>query len=266
MISSVKVSLIIAYYKNTANLNLILEALRYQSNTNFEVIIAEDDNDENSKLFINEKIKTLPYNIIHLNQKEDNGFRKNQMLNRSIAKANNEFIVFIDGDCIPHKHFIKEYIKNAKEGLILFGRRVMLSESISNKLMATVDFKILSLLNLILTKSKHIEEAIYVPFGFVIKKKALCGCNWGILKKHLIDVNGFDEDYQKAGVGEDVDIEWRLLQNGLRLKSLKYKAIVYHIYHKRSYAEDGVQFNYRLLKDKKDKNNIFCLNGLNQYL
>ena len=260
-----KVSLIIAYYKNINSLNLILESLKLQSNLNFEVIIAEDDNDVATKNYVKEKSLTLPYTLMHVCQLEDKGFRKNQMLNEAISVSNGELIVFIDGDCIPHKHFIKEYLNNASEKKILFGRRVMLSKIVSDNLLNTINFKHLSFINLIKSKSKHIEEALYIPFGFALKKKALCGCNWGILKKHLVEVNGFDEDYQRAGVGEDVDIEWRLLQNGLTLKSLKFKAIVYHLYHVRTYSEDGVQNNYKMLKEKKDRNNIYCLNGLESH-
>ena len=260
-----KVSLIISYYKNINSLNLILESLKLQSNMNFEVIIAEDDNEVATMNYVKEKSLTLPYTLIHVCQLEDKGFRKNQMLNEAISVSNGELIVFIDGDCIPHKHFIKEYLNNVSEKKILFGRRVMLSKSISDTLFSTFNFSLLSIINLIKSKSKHIEEALYIPFGFAIKKKTLCGCNWGILKQHLIDINGFDEDYQRAGVGEDVDIEWRLLQNGITLKSLKFKAIVYHLYHVRTYSEDGVQDNYKMLKEKQEKNNIYCLNGLESH-
>ncbi len=261
-----KVSLIIAFYKNTLFLDLILEALRTQSNMNFEVIIAEDDNDLNSKKYIDEKIKTLPFTLIHVCQKEDKGFRKNQILNEAIANSNNDLTVFLDGDCIPHKHFIKEYLKNVEENKVLFGRRVMLDESISDKLKDTYNYKYLSLFNLLKSKSTLVEEAIYIPFIKIFKKRHLCGCNWGILKKHLIEVNGFDEDYQKAGVGEDVDIEWRLLGKGFKMKSLKHKAITYHLYHARTYSEEGLQVNYNLLFNKQALNNVYCLVGLDYHL
>ncbi len=39
-----KVSLVIAYYKNITALKIILKALENQSQKDFEIIIAEDDN------------------------------------------------------------------------------------------------------------------------------------------------------------------------------------------------------------------------------
>jgi len=95
-----------------------------------------------------------------------------------------------------------------------------------------------------------------------IKKRNLLGCNWGILRKHLLEVNGFDEDYAHAGVGEDVDIEWRLTASGIKKYSMKNKAILYHLYHERIYSEDGVKNNYKLLEQKKQMNEIKCKNGI----
>ena len=95
-----------------------------------------------------------------------------------------------------------------------------------------------------------------------MKSRGLVGRNWGAFKDDLLAVNGFDSDYVFAGVGEDVDVEWRLLENGVERKSLKNKAIVYHIYHKKVYSEVKVKKNYDLFYRKKNLKNIRCLNGI----
>ena len=41
------------------------------------------------------------------------------------------------------------------------------------------------------------------------------------LKKYLMDLNRFDEDYIKPGVGEDTDIEWRIKKMVIELNPLK---------------------------------------------
>jgi len=65
---------------------------------------------------------------------EDHGFRKNQILNKAIAIAAGDYLIFIDGDCIPHKEFVKEHYCNKALKTCLTGRRVNLSESLTNKL------------------------------------------------------------------------------------------------------------------------------------
>ncbi len=66
------------------------------------------------------------------------------------------------------------------------------------------------------------------------------------MKEHLLEVNGFDEDYVRAGVGEDVDIEWRLKQNGIKLKSIRFGAIVYHLHHDVNYSNDDIKYNLKI--------------------
>jgi len=258
-----QLTVIISYYKDLANLKLILKALNNQSITDFEAIISEDDNNTETTDFVKQHQSDYSFPIIHLNQTKDDGFRKNEMLNKSIVRSKGETIAFIDGDCIPHRHFVKAYIKQTENGVILWGRRVMLGKKVSQKLLEHQKVENLSFCKLLFSDSELVKDALYLQnINLTFKQRGLLGCNWGIKKQHLLKINGFDEDYQKPGVGEDVDIEWRLKAIGLQMKSMKNKAIVYHVCHPRSYSEDGVQFNYKLLAKKQKSNQFECLNGI----
>lgn len=260
-----KASVIISYYKNLENLKLILKGLKKQSVTDFEAIISEDDNNEETLRFVKEYSKDYNFPIIHVNQEIDDGFRKNMMLNKSIKISNGDTLIFIDGDCIPNKNFIGEYIKASTDGYMLKGRRVNLGEKISKDILDTMSLKPLKTLSILFSDSKKKKEAFYspnIPLTLEYKDKGLLGCNWGIRKKHLIEINGFDEDYIRAAVGEDTDVEWRLKALGLKNKYLKNKAIVYHLYHERGYSQEAVNINTKLLEKKMEENNYVCLNGL----
>jgi len=257
-----KISLIIAYYKNIDALDLILKALQKQTFTDFEVIIAEDDNDVKSFQYIYNAQQKAPFILKHFHQVIDDGFRKNEMLNKAILNATGEIIVFLDGDSIPHKHFMATYAKSMKEKHALFGRRVMLSDSITQRLYFNKNLNLLKLPYLLLSKSKKIKYSFHLPFIKSYRDIGIWGCNWGILKKHLIDVNGFDEDYIKAGVGEDLDIEWRLKNMGIKLLSVRFGALVYHLHHLENYSVDDINFNLEVFERKKLLQNYYCLNGI----
>ena len=92
-----KVSLIVAVYKDVEALSLIIKALEKQTYTNFELVVAEDNNAEEMKNFIS-SVKTI--NISHTYQ-EDKGVRKSRSVNNGILAASGEYLIFIDGDCIP---------------------------------------------------------------------------------------------------------------------------------------------------------------------
>jgi GT2 family glycosyltransferase len=229
-------SLIISVYKNTDGLLLILKSINLQSfNGPVEVIIAEDNNSDEMK----EAIQSFnPNNNITLKhiQQEDLKFRKCRILNSAIRVASSPYLIFIDGDCILHQHFIKSHLKFKKPKQVLFGRRVMLSKLISDKIIHDNSMQKLSLFNLFLSKSKRIDAALYLPFLKPKQKSGFWGCNWSIFKDDIELVGGFDEQYNEPGIGEDTDINWRLEQFGVKIFQIKNHAIQYHLYHPENYA------------------------------
>lgn len=255
-----KTSLIIAYYKNLAFLDLILQSVALQSEKDFEVIIAEDDNANTTIEFLNNQREKYTFPIEHVSHKNI-GFRKNRILNKAIVKAKTDYIIFIDGDCVLHKHFIKETLNNVTEKTALFGRRLMLSKKLTEKALTKNTIKHFTFLNFIITQCKIIESGIYLPFISTKKDYGILGCHWSAHKKDLLAINGYDENYVLAGIGEDVDIEWRMKESGIKFKSLKFKAIQYHLHHALNYTSDTS--NIAFLKEKKKLGQIVCLNGIN---
>lgn len=260
-------SVVISYYKNLSNLALILQALNRQTaGGNFEAIISEDDDAAQTIEFLHHWKKTAQFPILHVSQTDD-GFRKCKALNKAVETANSDLIIFIDGDCIPHPQFVQEYINHKKTGRVMYGRRAMLSEKISQQLLSTSKLEILNPINLVGTGCKRVEEALYLPFvpqQFKTKHKdRLLGCNMAINKEELLRINGFDEDYIAAGAGEDSDIEWRLeaLKN-VSFYSMKFQAIVYHIFHPLRFTPAMETKNYEILQRKIKDGFFACKNGL----
>jgi DUF2075 family protein len=144
----------------------------------------------------------------------------------------------------------------------------MLGEKFTIKLLSQQTINSLKFVSLIFSDSERIEDGIYLPWLKKDKKeyRGIWGCNWGISKQDLYGVNGFDEDYIHASVGEDNDIEWRLSLNGIQFKSLKHKAIVYHMHHKENYNNEAFLINNALFEKKKMLQSARCLNGLERII
>lgn len=260
-----KVSYIVSVYKNTAALELIILGLQRQSFIEFELIVAEDNDGAAMKALVESYRQKVSFDIKHVSQK-DEGFLKTKALNKAIAVSTGDYIIFTDGDCIPHQHFVKEHYRNREYNRFLYGRRVMLSQQLTQTLYAHKNLGTLNLWNMIINKCLRIEDGLYLPF---LKSKTqsstgVWGCNWSVHKKDLIEINGFDEDFNLAGFGEDTDIEWRLFKKGLLLKKLKNKAIQYHLDHTLNYTDTSKM--EALFELKKAEGKIFCDNGLDKHL
>ena len=103
-----KASLIIAIYNNILFLKAVLDSLQLQTEKDFEIIIAEDGENHAVKEFVETYNFVQPWQ--HLTQK-DEGWRKNQAMNMAIRAAKTDWLIFIDGDCIPHPRFIEMHLR-----------------------------------------------------------------------------------------------------------------------------------------------------------
>jgi glycosyltransferase involved in cell wall biosynthesis len=263
-IMRLSMSVLVSVYKKRENLELILEAFNQQTDTDFELVVCEDDQDTSISDCVASWHNRAKFVIRHVSQ-PDEGFQKNKVLNQGIRASRGDFIVFIDGDCVPHPRFIESYRRCAAPGLALHGRRVMLSASISRRMLDRRCANPPSLRNLLLSESRKIECGLYLPWlKNRSRESAIWGCNWGILKTHLLELNGFDEDYVRAGIGEDTDIEWRLLKLGIELRNVKHDCLLYHLHHSQFYSEAEVAINIGLMKAKIARGDIRCLNGLDK--
>jgi glycosyltransferase involved in cell wall biosynthesis len=257
------ISIIIAVYKNIPALELIFKSLARQRFQDFEAIVAEDNNALDLSVFVKNAGNKFFFPIKHVAQ-PDLGFRKNKALNQAIRVSDSDYLVFIDGDCVLHPHFLLEHYQHRMAGFALFGRRVLLSKTLTDQLYETHDLKLLSIFNFILNRCKRIDCAIYLPFKkpVIQQETGIWGCNWSIHKSALVAINGYDEDYVKAGIGEDTDLEWRLFSTGIQLKRIKHLAIQYHLYHVENYA--STLENEQVLAAKKAIGNVICVHGLDK--
>ena len=76
-------------------------------------LIADDGSNQETSDLIKQLQKEVFYPIVHV-WHEDNGFQKCEILNKAILQVATEYIIFSDGDCIPHPEFIAEHVKHIK--------------------------------------------------------------------------------------------------------------------------------------------------------
>lgn len=266
-------SLIISIYNNIDSLRLILHALTLQTEKNFEIIVSEDGESPNVKKFI-ETIKPRFPNLIHTTQ-SDQGFRKNRALNRAILAAQANYLIFIDGDCIPHPRFIASHLQQAARGQVCSGRRAELGPRLSGYLIqhpslygTFINPIVYSTLALpaLLDSAKNYEAGLYSTFlqhQTQHKQPGILGCNFSVYKEDLLRVNGFNEDYVAPAIGEDADLEWRLRQLGVTVKNIKFLAPVYHLYHDHKFQASDT--NQALMRDTIKHHKVVCDRGIKQH-
>lgn len=263
------VSLIISTYNRPAALRLVLESVRRQTVMPVDVIIGDDGSRDDTRRLVEELAKGFPTRLVHV-WHEDQGFRLAEIRNKSIAAAQGDYIVQIDGDMIVDRHFIEDHCRLARPRQFVKGTRVMLTEkaSLRHEARGKLPQFMPGLLSSEIAKRRI--KVLRLPWpGF---KKSLTykpnstgiGANMAFWRKDCIDINGYDEGFYGWGC-EDTDLMERFLRYGLTTCKTFHVAKAYHLYHPES-KNPHLEESYAILRDKRLKGEIRCKNGISKWL
>jgi glycosyltransferase involved in cell wall biosynthesis len=257
------ITLILSTYDYPVALGKILESLSKQTLPPLQIIIADDGSDKPTRLLVQESIRRLKLPIHHCWQ-EHQGFRKAVILNRAIAEAHGDYIVFLDGDCVPDIDFIADHASLAERGYWVQGRRAFVKESCVENFIPTKK----RVWNLALTGNlTGLTKAIRLPTPIVqqgFQQRGILGCNLGIWREDLLAVNGFDENFVGWG-REDADLANRLYHLGRPRKFVYGRAILYHLNHPIA-SRSRLGDNQSLLDQTIAEKRIRAVKGLDQNL
>lgn len=271
-----KVSIIVAVYKDIQALALIVKALEHQTYKNFELIVAEDNNSTAMKEFVS-SIQTI--SIKHTFQ-DDVGVRKARSQNNAVLASEGELLIFIDGDCLPYTTFVEGHVALAEKGVVRSGRRLNLPADLSKEIRSDtlMSWKLEKTLwkyapKLLLDKEARFKQGIYInPKGWIYRylidrknrSSAILGCNFSCFREDMIAINGFDESYGESAVSDDMDLDWRFRAYGLELKSCKNAANVMHLHHK-AHDRGDASAQVAKMRERENQGLYRCTEGLNTH-
>ena len=260
----IKSSLIISTYNWPQALELVLISVKNQHVLPTEVIIADDGSNNETKELIETFQADYPVPLIHV-WHEDMGFNKSMILNKAIIQSIGDYIIQSDGDCILHPSFVKDHLHFFKKNQYLFGSRVNIQANHLKHLFSEKQTKF----NLFSKGIKKRTRALYVPFLSRFYKvqndfsKKFRGCNTSFSKSDFIAVNGYNEDITGWG-REDSELMLRLHNKGVKARRLRYRGIVFHIWHVEK-SKDRFEVNDQIQQKVINESLTWCENGINKY-
>jgi glycosyltransferase involved in cell wall biosynthesis len=221
--------LVVSTWDAPEALDKVLGAVCSQSSVPSEVLVADDGSGPDTRAIIDKWAPLMRCALSHVWQ-EKKGFRKAHVLNQAVIRARGDYVVFLDGDCVPHAEFVADHMALAEEGCWVQARRCFVKEPY------VPDFDLAKINVAAWVAMGRIEQglkAFRTPWKSVRKDEDLrgvIGCNLGIWREDLIAVNGYDESFTGWG-REDSDLAARLLHLGRKRKFVRGRAVVFHLNH-----------------------------------
>jgi glycosyltransferase involved in cell wall biosynthesis len=229
------ISVIITTYNGPDALTAVLRGLDQQTDRYFEAIIADDGSEPSAA-----GLSGL-YGARHVWQPHS-GFRAAAIRNKAVVAARGDYLVFLDGDCVPRPSFIDRHRALAKSGWFVAGNRACLSQSATNNLLAsdkldrnfnTVHLPANLFLSWLRGDIDRLAPFLTLPIPRKLAPKRWAGaksCNLGLWRSDFDRAGGFDEAYEGWGY-EDSDLVIRLIRKGVRRKDGRFSTGVLHLWH-----------------------------------
>ncbi len=268
-----KISVVVTTYNWPHALRLVLNALVSQrTDYAFEIIIADDGSQEETAQLVRTFKERSEIPILHIWQ-ADTGFRAATIRNKAALAALGDYLIFLDGDCIPRNDFIQRHAKLAKKKCFVVGNRVLLSANFTlTAITEALPLHTWSVWRWCLARLQgHCNRVLpFVQCNHVAfeSKSARCwrgakGCNLGMWRDDLQQINGWEEKFSGWGY-EDSDLVIRLLSSGIKRKSGRFQIPVIHLWHKENDRTREAD-NLHLLNSRKNGLILCAEEGLNQY-
>lgn len=253
------IAVIISTYNSPDYLRRVMEGYRAQSRYPDELIIADDGSTDETARVVREFAASAPFKVQHV-WHEDTGFRLAEIRNKAIAAATSDYVIFSDGDCIPHPCFVEDHGRAIRSGCFVTGKRMLLRKEISRDFAwSGTPHAVACWLRGQLTGGHHL-----IRLPWLIRKKqgfkGLRGCNIAVFRSDLLAINGFNE--QIVGWGrEDTELVVRLLALGRTRLELPFSALVLHLWHPEN-SRNNLTENDRLLENVISSGTTRCEYGI----
>ena len=247
-----------------------MESILFQTRRPSEIVIADDGSGRETKEVVEQFQKESPVSVAHV-WHEDNGYQLAKIRNRSFAAARCDYLIQIDGDLVLDRHFIQDHLGMAQPGTFVGGARTMMDEELTNWVIegkVAID-DILSYSEHLNRKSNAVRSGILRRLAYMYQRhqrnyKYVLGCNMAFWKKDLLKVNGYDESFKGWGK-EDNELSVRLQNAGVKLRFIKFGAVVYHLHH-RVADLSSMPINEEKLRQTIKERLTFATSGISNYL
>jgi len=233
------ISVVLTTYNRSDALAVVLRALQRQTDTDFEVVIADDGSQPAHRARIREVAQGCSFALAHV-WHPDVGFTVARARNLGVAQSRGSYLILLDGDCVPDLDFIAQHRRLMQSGFLVNGSRCLLSQRFTQHVLdGAVDVVGMTWLYWLQQWRKgyasKISPLLRAPdWGVRIESDfrwhGIRSCNMGLWRADFERVNGFDSSFQGWG-HEDADLVLRIFHAGIRRKNGFFATEVFHLWH-----------------------------------
>jgi glycosyltransferase involved in cell wall biosynthesis len=266
--ASMRISVAVITYNWPQALELVLHALAAQTELPYEVIVTDDGSGAATRELLLRLAQDYPTRLVHLWQ-ADEGARMSRARNRAIAAAQGDYIVLLDGDMMPERHFIADHRAFARRGSFVQGSRVLSDAGTARHLLDDPQSaRMPGFFSHGIERRRHTLRLPLLARCATrpgLRERGIKSCNMAFWRDDLLRLNGFNE--AMIGWGrEDTELAVRAFHVGLLRRDVRFSALATHIFHPTRKHDQRDNPNDHILAATRAQRLLRCRWGVAQHL
>jgi glycosyltransferase involved in cell wall biosynthesis len=265
------ISVVVSTYNRPDALHAVLRGLSRQTDRAFEVIVADDGSPPSTAAVVTDWAARIGVSLGHV-WHEHREFRAPEISNRAVLASRGDYLVFLDGDCIPRPTFLAAHRSLAEPGWFVFGNRTLMSRQLTEcALRDDLEPEFWSFGEFVRQRRHHtisrLLPVVRLPLGPLRKLNSSAWrnvrtCNLGIWRSDFEHINGQEATY-RGWSPHDNDMAVRLIRAGRRRKDGRFRTGVLHLWHPDS-DRARLAENLAIFRETLASNRIRAVQGLDE--
>ena len=264
-----KLSVVVDTYEWPQALHAVLGGLADQSDRDFDVVVADDGSGPETAALVVAWKQHL--RLAHVRQNDD-GYRLARVRNLGARETAGDYLVFVNSDTVPRRHFVRAMRGAALPGWFLAGKRLLLSRGLTDRTLAdqlpiqrwslphwALHHEQVDSLRALTPRDRRRPGRNGLP-DFVPQADGY-GFLLGVSRADFQRVNGYDARFAGWG-GEDVDMAVRLRRAGLRCGWAGPHSTLLHLWHET--RKPPSRPNNALLAETETSDRVEAVEGLRE--
>ncbi len=236
-----RLGIVVLTYNRSDALLAVLRSLAAQCTADDVVVVADDGSTPAQVQAMREGMPAFAAPVRHA-WHPDVGFTAGRARNLGARVAHElgaDYLLFLDGDCVPAPQWRRAHRALAEPGCFVNGSRVLLDPALTQQACggrnlaaagwgSWLRWRLQGRVN----RLSHLWPWTGMPgrHEAAFRWRGIRSCNFGVAWQDFSEVNGFDETFSGWG-HEDADLVLRMHNHGLRRKNGQWATEVFHLWH-----------------------------------
>ncbi len=265
------IAVIVSTYEWPEALDAVLRGFAEQSDRDFTVAVADDGSGRATRAVVDHWKPAFAGRLVHTRQ-PDEGFRLARVLNLGALAVDAGYYAFVHGESVPRRHFVRAIRASARPGWFVAGRRVDLSQHLTEQVLCErlpvhrwglkdwlrVRHEATGIAGLTRRDRRRVGARGAPEFH---PHHRAYGYLLGVGRADFVRVNGYDMRFEGWGE-EDVDIAVRLRRIGLRCGHAGPDATLIHLWHESDVPRERP--NWYLLQQTERGDRVDSVEGIRE--